>query len=182
MKLFNQHNHKGFTLIETLFAILIFSASLVSLMSIAGRGIAAARSAREQTVAHYLAQEGLEVVRNIRDTNYINQQSWDTDFDFCIKSDPCQLDYQGSVDIPKLVPCTTDPNKGCQMGESNGAFVNENTGQSPSGYFRKIYIIPSDLDTLTGKAKEYKAVSIISWKSKSVDRSVTVQMILKEWQ
>ncbi len=182
MKLFNHYNHKGFTLIETLFAILIFSASLVSLMAIAGRGIAAAHSAREQTTAHYLAQEGLEVVRNIRDTNMINQQSWDTQFDSCTETAPCQIDYQAGSDIPVLVPCTTDPVKGCQMGESNNAFVNEGSGQTPSGYFRKIYSVPGDIDTLTGLSREYKIVSIIKWNAKGIDRSVVMQMILKKWQ
>lgn len=178
MNLFNQYNHKGFTLIETLFAILIFSASLVSLMSIAGRGIAAANTAREQTVAHYLAQEGVEVVRNIRDVSFING-GWDADFTQCIESDPCQIDYQGGVAVPSLIQCsnTTD---GCQINEIFDAYTN--AVGTPTPYFRKIYVIAGALDPINGGVNEYQVVSKISWKSKGIDRLVTVQTILKKWQ
>jgi Tfp pilus assembly protein PilV len=70
----------GFTLIETLFAILIFSAALVSLLVIAGKGISATGQVKNETIAFYLAQEGLEVVRNIRDSNFVSGNTWDGGF------------------------------------------------------------------------------------------------------
>jgi len=179
MNLFNQYNHKGFTLIETLFAILIFSASLVSLMAIAGRGIAAANTAREQTVAHYLAQEGVEVVRNTRDTAFLNS-GWDEDFTQCIESDPCHIDYQGGGVIPKLIQCS-NATDGCQINESFDAYTN--AVGTPTSYFRKVYVIPTGIpDSITGVYSEYQVISKISWKSKGVDRLVTMQTILKKWQ
>lgn len=178
MNLLNQYNHKGFTLIETLFAILIFSASLVSLMAIAGRGIAAANTAREQTVAHYLAQEGIEVVRNVRDTNFING-GWDADFTQCIETDPCQLDYGSGITTPTLIQCA-NPTDGCVIDESFDAYVNG--GGTPTPYFRKIYIEAGALDPINGGVNEYQVVSKISWKSKGVDRLVTMQTLLKKWQ
>jgi type II secretory pathway pseudopilin PulG len=175
----SSNNHKGFTLIETLFAVLLFSASLVSLMAIAGRGIAAANSAREQTTAHYLAQEGLEVVRNIRDSNFMNQ-GWDTGFSQCTQNNPCHVEYT-QTSIPTLELCQTDPVNGCQVGINNDAFVNEGEG-SPSGYLRKIYVIPGGIDPNTQTITEYQVVSKISWKSKTVDRAVTLETLLKKWQ
>ncbi len=179
MNLFNQYNHKGFTLIETLFAILIFSASLVSLMAIAGRGIAAANTAREQTVAHYLAQEGVEVVRNIRDTNFINSE-WDDVFTNCINSSPCQIDYGNGSTVPVLIDCPNNTD-GCQVYNSFDAYTNTVTPE-PTPYFRKIYVEAGALDPINGGVNEYRVVSKISWKSKGVDRLVTMQTILKKWQ
>jgi Tfp pilus assembly protein PilV len=67
--------HSGFTLIETLFSILIFSAALISLLAISSKGISATNEVKNETMAYYLAQEGLEVVRNIRDNNFLAIQS-----------------------------------------------------------------------------------------------------------
>ena len=179
MNYFINHNHKGFTLIETLFAILIFSTALVSLIAIAGRGIAAADSAREQTIAHYLAQEGVEVARNMRDTNWLAQATWDANFDGCLQNTPCKVDYQGGNSTPVLASCggPTCP----LVQESNGAFVDGGNG-GPSAYTRTIYVVPQDIDQISTLPREYEVVSTVSWKSKTIQRSVTLQTILKKWQ
>jgi type II secretory pathway pseudopilin PulG len=184
MNIINQHNHKGFTLIETLFAVLIFSAALISLMAIAGRGIAASNTAREQTTAHYLAQEGVEVVRNARDANFINGDDWMLGIATqCTASSPCQLAYSGGA-TPTLIPCTTDPVKGCNIQESFGAYFEElYQGGTATPYFRKIYVVPVGTpDLVTGAYSEYQVVSRVSWRSKNVDRVVDMETLLKQWQ
>lgn len=60
---------EGFTLIETMVAITILLIAVVAPMSLAQEGISAARLAQDQIVAFYLAQEGVELVRNMRDEN-----------------------------------------------------------------------------------------------------------------
>ena len=47
----------GFTLVETLVAISIFSMSLVALMSILGSGISDTNYAKQKIIAGYLTQE-----------------------------------------------------------------------------------------------------------------------------
>lgn len=167
------HNHKGFTLIETLFAVLIFSAALVSLMVIAGKGIAAAVGAREQITAHYLAQEGIEVVRNIRDFNR-SQGGWDEDIIRCEESSPCNVFYNGGTTIPTIVACLGTE---CIVKESEGAFV-DNGNDSP--YMRMIHLVPRYSDT-SGSPTEYQVISKVSWSTKGLARSVTLRTILKRW-
>jgi Tfp pilus assembly protein PilV len=73
MKLFFKKVNKlsgGFTLVETLIAISIFSLSIIALMSILGGGISNTNYAKTKITASYLAQEGIEYVRNMRD-NYV---------------------------------------------------------------------------------------------------------------
>ena len=62
------HNQKGFTIVETLVSLTIFTIALVGLLSITGRGISDTTIARNRMTANFLAQEGLESVRAIRDT------------------------------------------------------------------------------------------------------------------
>ena len=62
---------KAFTLIETMIAITILTLSIVGPMVTADRSIVAAETARDQLSASYLAQEGIEYVRGIRDDQYL---------------------------------------------------------------------------------------------------------------
>src|SRR3972149_3223188 len=71
MKSFLKKNNKlnrAFTLVETLIAISIFSISVLALMSVLGQGISNTNYAKQKILASYLAQEGVEYIRNMRDT------------------------------------------------------------------------------------------------------------------
>lgn len=169
-------NQPGFTLIETLFAIMIFSAALISLMIIASRGIAATAVAQQETVAHYLAQEGLETVRNIRDTNILVPQAWDTGFSQCVSPAVCNVVYS-QTSVPSLSVC---PQGNCPVYQSpvDNSFVNGPSGALPVPFYsREITVIPSG----TGST-EYRAKSKVSWVSKTISRTVELQTILKRWR
>ena len=58
---------RGFSIVETLVAITVLLIAVVAPMSLAADGVRAARLAQDQIVAFYLAQEGIELVKNKRD-------------------------------------------------------------------------------------------------------------------
>jgi prepilin-type N-terminal cleavage/methylation domain-containing protein len=60
---------RGFTLMETLVAVLILSLSIVGPLTIASKGMQAALVAKDQTTAFFLAQDAVEYVRWVRDSN-----------------------------------------------------------------------------------------------------------------
>lgn len=62
---------KGFTLIEALVAVTILTIAVVGPLYTASRAIVAAQSARDQLTASYLAQEGIEYARAVRDDNFL---------------------------------------------------------------------------------------------------------------
>lgn len=70
----NKYN-SGFTLVETLVATSIFTMSLLGLMFVLTDGIADSTYAKKKANAAYLAQEGIEYVRNIRDTYVLYSSS-----------------------------------------------------------------------------------------------------------
>jgi len=76
MKIHSQN--KGFTLVETLVAIAIFATSVTGLISITARGINDNVFVKNKIIASYLSQEGLELVRNMRDTSILpeNAVTW----------------------------------------------------------------------------------------------------------
>lgn len=62
---------KGFTLIESLVAVTILTITVAALLFSASRAIITAQNARDQLIASYLAQEGIEYVRMGRDNEFL---------------------------------------------------------------------------------------------------------------
>jgi type II secretory pathway pseudopilin PulG len=65
----------GFTLVEALVAISLLMVAISSPMYIAQKGLSASMFARDQMTASFLAQDGIEAVKNIRDYMAINQKA-----------------------------------------------------------------------------------------------------------
>lgn len=78
---------RGFTLIETMVAIALLMVALIPPMSLAAQSLTTAYFARDQITAFYLAQEGVEIVRSVRDANIIALAKGQTITDvFCTPS------------------------------------------------------------------------------------------------
>ncbi|KKR70692.1 MAG: putative membrane protein [Candidatus Nomurabacteria bacterium GW2011_GWB1_40_7] len=69
---------KGFTLIETLVAISIFTMSILAMFSVLAQSISDTGYAKKKMTATYLAQEGIEYARNLRDNAVLSGAGWDS--------------------------------------------------------------------------------------------------------
>jgi type II secretory pathway pseudopilin PulG len=58
----------GFTLIETMVAVLLLTAAIVSLLNLNATSLFASRYAKNEITANYLLQEAADYIRNDRDT------------------------------------------------------------------------------------------------------------------
>ncbi|MDO8603904.1 MAG: type II secretion system protein [bacterium] len=67
---------RGFTLVETLIAISILLVAVVTPISLIGDSLHKLYYARDEMVAINLAQEGIEVVRYVRDSNLLASVPW----------------------------------------------------------------------------------------------------------
>lgn len=68
----------GFTLVETLIAILILTLTIGALLTLTAGGFFSIRYAKNDIVATNLLQESLEYIRNTRDTAAQQNISWDS--------------------------------------------------------------------------------------------------------
>lgn len=68
--------NRGFTIIESLVAIAILLVAISGSGSAIQTGISSYIFSKDQIIAFYLAQEGFEEIRNIRDTNVLNGRNW----------------------------------------------------------------------------------------------------------
>jgi type II secretion system protein J len=89
-----KHHQKGFTLIEILIAISVFSIGVIGIYSLLNNVIANSYVSYDRFVASRLAQEGLEAVVNNRDMNWLKQDQWDNnleDGDYLVSYDDVNL-------------------------------------------------------------------------------------------
>lgn len=97
----------GFTLIEIMTAITVFSIGVVGVFSLVPLAISVGSANSDRLIASHLALEGMEIIRNIRDSNWLEQTnepltSWNEGLVAC--DNGCEADYTAmSVRDPLLV-------------------------------------------------------------------------------
>lgn len=96
----NIKTSKGFTIIELMVAIVVLSFGIMGAYGAFFPLINATYNISYKFTAVYLAQEGLEIVRNIRDTNFITSAEWSDGLLEC--SLGCQLDYKTGTTVETL--------------------------------------------------------------------------------
>lgn len=69
-------NKKGFTLTEVMIGMTILTIAIVSATSLLVGLIGSNQNNMKTLQANYLAIEGIEAVRNIRDTNWLHNRDW----------------------------------------------------------------------------------------------------------
>ncbi|MBI2627474.1 type II secretion system protein [Candidatus Nomurabacteria bacterium] len=178
-KFFKQKN-TAFTLVETLVAISIFTVSLLGIMSVLASGIANTNYAKQKMVATYLAQEGIEYIRNMRDTKVLygsgdSNAKWNQ-----FKSDlsPCNNDSDHACGFNTVFPydVSTCPSlNDCKLYVNNGGY-NTNSSGTDSGFVRKIW-----MDTAGLGSDEVKIFSKVEWTTGSGVKSVTFSENLFNW-
>ncbi len=182
---------RGFTLIETFVAISIFTMSILALLIVLGQGIANTNYAKQKMIASYLAQEGIEYMRNLRDTFVLyeaagSQAGWDA-FNtkiapapntLCGSGNGCyfndqNLDYDNHSQ-PMTGIALTACNPSCPP-----LLYNENTGKYGyamglnSNFIRKINVAQA--------ANQTKIFSTVSWTQGSGVYNIVFSESLFNW-
>lgn len=132
MKKFNpKKRKKGFTILEAMIAIFVIIIGVIGASIAIQQTLFLTRIVSSQLIASYLAQEGVEIVRNIRDGNWLEGVAWDSGLTGCEPEGVgCQADY---TNTQSLDPYTGEPLK------IDGGFYNYQSG-TPTPFTRKITI------------------------------------------
>lgn len=73
---FKKSKEKSFTLLEVLMAVFILTTAVGASYVLFQKVFIASSLTQSKLIAYYLAQEGIENIRNIRDSNWLNGVSW----------------------------------------------------------------------------------------------------------
>jgi prepilin-type N-terminal cleavage/methylation domain-containing protein len=182
---------QGFTLVETLVAVAIFTVSILALMFILTDGISDTVNAKKKVAGAYLAQEGIEYIRNMRDTYVLYSADAQTGWDAfktkmthvsaqCQQPNGCYFDDQ-NIDYSNnttpmtglsLIPCGTT----CAplYYDSTTGKYNYVSSGADSGFIRKI-----NFETVN--TNEVKISSTVSWKQDSGSYDITFSENLFNW-
>ena len=138
---------KAFTLLETLVAITILSVGIMASYAAITKVVSWTYLNSFRFTASRLAQEGMELVSNTRDTNWLNGNDWDSRLINCASG--CEIDYTYDYNDGNFSPYT-DPGRYLQI-DSDG-FYNYGDGDD-SRFKRKIIITPVGVGTNELKVK-----------------------------
>jgi len=87
-------SNRGFTLLELLISTFVLMVGVAAVAGLVSRFFIYDLYLTPKMQAAYLSQEGIEIVKNIRDTNWIEGQSWDQNIFCCGGVDcDCEADY-----------------------------------------------------------------------------------------
>ncbi len=112
---YKKEQERGFTLVETLVAVMILMTVIVGPMTIASRGIQGSYFANEQVTAVFLAQEAMESIQQLRDDDALSvfnrdsNDSWnwhDTIDDSCKNGSGCDYNFS-EVPARRYHSCAT---------------------------------------------------------------------------
>jgi type II secretory pathway pseudopilin PulG len=199
MKNTNFKKQSGFTLIETLMAILILTLSVGALLALAAGGFYSVRYSRNQIVANNLLQESIEFIRNTRDTSFEQGLLWD-DWQTQVLSVDTAGNPSGGIENGCLSAngCFVDPYskdakiKECEGGScpfihyypetsfygyptSNYAF---NPGSDPyeTTFVRSVYVVPG------ADPNQMIVTAVISWLNGQTQRSISQSTLITNWR
>lgn len=174
----NQTPMRGFTLVETLVAITVVVTAMVGPLYAVQQSLNASRTAREQLVASSLAQEGMEYVRGLRDSNYLyvlanpgSGRSWL----FGVNG------TGGSVNCITAA-CVVDPTQNTVSRTIAPLYLSATNlyNQAGSGT-QTIYTRRVQLTAVPGSVSEMVVTVTVTWTTKSQTRNVTITERLHNW-
>lgn len=176
---------KGFSLVETLVAVSVLSLVIAGTLTAAQKAIQSSLYAKNQIFAFYLAQEGMEFIKNVRDENALRSvaggtNTWLTGLS-AQTGDPCW--FGGSGVSQKT--CTIDSNVGIANGgvstcsggfgtcqnlrqDTNTGLIGYTSGWNTTNFKREIQF-------QSISSNEVSVVISISWISGATNRSFQIR-------
>ena len=142
-------NKSGFSVIEAVVATYMVSLALVGVLTLVAQNLKVKQINTNMMVASMLAQEGIELVRNIRDTNWLKGVNWKNCDDLGSGCDIVQsgdgtyaIHYlsPGGGDYPEIFPAVDSiTDAGARLNVSNTDFYQYQNGD-PSIFSRLVEV------------------------------------------
>ncbi|MDO8436188.1 MAG: hypothetical protein Q7S82_02270 [bacterium] len=168
MKKKYQDIQSAFTLIEVVIATFILVTGIMGAFAVIQQVTAYVSTSSDRLIAAYLTQEGIEIVRNIRDGNWLKNFDWKTGLTGCEAPLGCEADYNDR----------SLTSYGGRYLKLNDRFYNYNSG-ADTKFKRKIIVTPAiDPDG----ADILKVVVSVEWKEKGSFKLFSAQENLYNWK
>ena len=162
----------GFTLIEMLVAITVLLLSIGGPLTIAAQAVFSSNIARDRLTAAYLAQEGIELTRYLRDNNAVTGAGWISGLDNCVSPNTCILG-PGQDPTPRLCSGSCDL---LRYRDDMGRYIYSPTS-FPESIFRRTITIEEVVAD-----QEVRVTSEVEWQAGGRTHRVTLTENLFNWR
>lgn len=172
-------NRKGFTMVEVLIAVFVITIGVVGSYIILQQIFANTFVSSSRLTAAYLAKEGFEIVRNVRDSNWVAGNDWDTNL---IKNSPPGFN---GCDLSEAPP------RFCEADHTDTALTSLSSSGDPNPLtLNGSYLYGAGADTKFSRTIEVKSLTAdsarviitISWEEQGNSHSITVEGLLYDWR
>lgn len=192
-----KNSFRGFSVVETMVAIAILAVAVVAPLSLAQRSLHSSIYARDQVTAFYLAQEAVEYIRYIRDTNNLFGRSqsanWLNGLNTCINND-CGFD----VNTGLVIDCENgdegeeeeggNSNQDCLLtfNPNNGVYGNQrnNAGNPVAPAINSQFRRKINMQKISRVGDPHYAADItvtVSWNTGKIPQKVVVTERIFDW-
>ena len=157
----------GFTLLETIVAVGLITVGLISALALISSSLFYVSSIEDRLIAANLAGEGIEVVRNIRDSNWLQNPTDRTKLNLNLSNG----DYQASYNSTSLSSYSRST---LFLDPSTGIYSHTpSTINTP--YERKISI--TNLSSY-----EMQVISTVTWQRRNITYTSVIEDHLFNWK
>lgn len=174
----------GFTLVETLVAISILLVGVSAAFAAAQSGLSSTTAVKDRITAIFLAQEGMEMVRNLKDENLLEQNlSGDANSPYWLNGmvgagapcgtvatpTSCDFSFRDNEPNIKFVTCDAS-NSNCKLNIGNfGAIGNRYTHEPSATQISKFTRNISFLVSESGNKKEALVTVEVKWGAHEIE-------------
>jgi len=178
--------NKGFTVLELLISIFVISIGIISSYSVVQQVFSYTFRSNNRLTAAYLGKEGIEIVRNIRDTNWLEgdisgEKDWDAGL-----HDGSTASYQADYETLTFLATQKNDCSGSSCEAYTGEFLkfdgdyyNYSLG-SDTKYKRRIEITPHGLDP--NNPDKLKVLVEVMWMEKGISQNIIIREDLYDWK
>jgi type II secretory pathway pseudopilin PulG len=160
----------AFSIIEIMAVVFIVTIGMIGMMNLIGQSIRVQRLNEHTLIAYQLAQEGIELVRVIRDDNWLTEEN---DFINAVNPGTYCLDFLNiNLEGPNSSPCLLYLNV-------NNFYVHQSSGNTETPYSRLITI-----EEYEGETENNVAVNVtvkITWEDVSGTFEYEAETRLYDW-
>ena len=163
----NNFLKRGFALVEIITVLFIMSLGLIGILSLIVQNIQSQSYNKSNLIAYQLAQEGVELIRKVRDSN------WRADIDYNDKLAPAQY----YMDYADTAPHLHDPDNPEELVLRQDAadFYTHNTAAATTTPFSRLITIGAIDDN------SFRVNARINWSDHNRNYFYDLETILYDW-
>ena len=168
---FKKRSAAAFSLVEVMTVLFVIALGMVGVLNLMIQNIQSQSINKSALMAYQLAQEGIELVRHTRDSNWVAASIWNTN----LAPNRYTFDYREMA--PRLITFSGQENL---KTDSSGYFYNPNSSvdlTKNSGYSRVI-----DITANAANPASIFVKSTVSWIDRNKNYSYVLETTLYDWK